>query len=126
MHYQLNPFAQAKLIRVLSGRILDVAVDVRKNSPSYGKHFGIELSAENKKQLLIPGGFAHGFSVLSEKAEVLYKSDGFYNKESEGGIRYDDPALSIDWQIPDDKVIVSDKDIALPFFSDSKNNFLFE
>ncbi|MFC0771696.1 dTDP-4-dehydrorhamnose 3,5-epimerase [Terrimonas alba] len=126
LHYQLNPHAQAKLIRVLQGRILDVAVDIRKGSPTYGKHFDIELSAENKKQLLIPQGFAHGFSVLSEKAEVLYKCDAFYHKESEGGIRFDDPALNINWQIPADKAIVSDKDLVLPFLAESQSNFTFE
>ena len=126
LHYQLNPHAQSKLIRVLQGRILDVAVDIRKGSPTYGKHFDIELSAENKKQLLIPQGFAHGFSVLSEKAEVLYKCDAFYHKESEGGIRFDDPALNINWQIPADKAIVSDKDLVLPFLAESQSNFTFE
>src|ERR1043166_2686530 len=88
LHYQTNPYAQTKLIRVLKGTILDVAVDIRKNSPGYAKFFSIQLSAENKKQLFIPPGFAHGFSVLSEKAEVFYKCDKFYNKESEAGIRY--------------------------------------
>lgn len=126
LHYQLNPHAQSKLIRVLQGRILDVAVDIRKGSPTYGKHFAIELSAENKKQLLIPQGFAHGFSVLSQRAEVLYKCDAFYNKESEGGIRFDDPAVNIDWQIPADKAIVSDKDVLLPFLAQCISNFDFE
>ena len=126
LHYQLNPHAQAKLIRVLQGRILDVAVDIRKGSPTYGKHFDIELSAENKKQLLIPKGFAHGFSVLSEKAEVLYKCDAFYHKESEGGIRFDDPILNINWRVPADKAIVSEKDLVLPFLADSQSNFTFE
>lgn len=126
LHYQLNPHAQSKLIRVLQGRILDVAVDIRKGSPTYGKHFDIELSAENKKQLLIPKGFAHGFSVLSEKAEVLYKCDAFYHKESEGGIRFDDPILNINWRVPADKAIVSEKDLVLPFLADSQSNFTFE
>lgn len=123
LHYQMNPFAQTKLVRVLDGKILDVAVDIRKNSPTYGKHFSIELSAENKKQLFIPAGFAHGFSVLSETAIVLYKCDAFYNKESEGGIFYNDPALGIDWQIPAGKEIISDKDRLLPPFAECKNNF---
>ncbi|HKZ67333.1 MAG TPA: dTDP-4-dehydrorhamnose 3,5-epimerase [Chitinophagaceae bacterium] len=126
LHYQLNPYAQTKLIRVLSGRILDVAVDIRKGSPTFGQHFDIELSAENKKQLLVPKGFAHGFSVLSEKAEVLYKCDGFYNKESEGGIHFDDPALNIDWQVPADKAIVSDKDQVLSPLAACETNFIFE
>lgn len=125
LHYQLNPNAQAKLVRALSGNILDVVVDIRKNSPTYGKVFSIELSAENKKQLFIPHGFAHGFSVLSEKAEVFYKCDEFYNKESEAGIRFNDPALHIEWKVPLDKVTVSEKDQQLPLFADCKNNFEF-
>lgn len=126
LHYQLHPYAQAKLVRVLEGKILDVAVDVRKDSPTYGKHFSIELTAENKKQLLIPAGFAHGFSVLSETASVMYKCDQFYSKESEGGIVYNDPALQIDWQIPQGKEIVSEKDIELPLLAEAKNNFQFQ
>jgi len=125
LHYQLNPYAQTKLIRVLSGRILDVAVDMRKGSPTFGRHLDIELSAENKKQLLVPKGFAHGFSVLSETAEVLYKCDEFYNKNSEGGICFDDPALNIDWQVPADKAIISEKDQQLSYFADCKTNFVF-
>jgi dTDP-4-dehydrorhamnose 3,5-epimerase len=123
LHYQLNPKAQSKLIRVLSGKILDVAVDLRKGSSGFGKSFSIELSGENRKQLFIPRGFAHGFSVLSDKAEVFYKCDDFYNKESEAGIRYDDSLLNIDWKIPKNKAIISEKDIQLPFFADCKNNF---
>lgn len=126
LHYQLNPHAQTKLVRVLSGSILDVAVDMRKGSPTFGHHFTIELSAENKKQLFVPKGFAHGFSVVSEKAEVLYKCDGFYNKESEGGIRFDDPSLNIDWKIPDDKAIISEKDKVLPALDAAHTNFIFE
>ena len=126
LHYQLSPHAQSKLVRVLTGKILDVAVDIRKGSPTYGRHFAVELSAENKKQLYIPHGFAHGFSVLSDTAEVLYKCDAFYNKESEGGIRYNDPILQIDWKIPAGKEVVSEKDIQNPLFVDSKNNFVLE
>jgi len=126
LHYQLSPHAQTKLVRVLTGTIVDIAVDIRKNSPTFSKVFSIELSAENKKQLLIPSGFAHGFSVLSERAEVLYKCDDFYDKESETGIRYDDPQLSIDWKIPADKIIVSEKDQQLPLLAQSKNNFVFQ
>jgi dTDP-4-dehydrorhamnose 3,5-epimerase len=126
LHYQQNPFAQSKLVRVLNGKILDVAVDIRKGSPTYGRHFAIELSAENKKQLFIPHGFAHGFSVLSETADVMYKCDQLYNKESEGGIRYNDPKLQIDWKIPAGKEVVSEKDVQAPLFVDSKNNFVFE
>jgi dTDP-4-dehydrorhamnose 3,5-epimerase len=123
LHYQLNPSAQAKLVRVLEGRILDVAVDIRKGSPTYGQHFDIELSAENKKQLYIPEGFAHGFSVLSETAIVLYKCNAFYNKASEGGIRFDDATLGIDWQVSAADAIVSEKDLVLPLFKDAQNNF---
>lgn len=126
LHYQLNPHAQAKLIRVLAGRILDVAVDIRKNSPAYGKSFSIELSAENKKQLFIPAGFAHGFSVLSEQAEVFYKCDSFYNKESEGGILFSDPSIGIDWKIPAGKEIISEKDKQLPLFANCRNNFEYK
>lgn len=125
LHYQMNPHAQVKLIRALSGTILDVVVDVRRNSPTYGKFFSIELSAENKKQLFIPAGYAHGFSVLSERAEVFYKCNEFYTKESEAGIRFNDPFLSIDWKVPMDKVTVSEKDRQLPLFADCHNNFEF-
>lgn len=116
LHLQINPFAQAKLVRVLQGEILDVAVDLRKNSPTYGQHVSVVLSAENKKQLMVPHGFAHGFSVLSETASVLYKVDQVYHKDSERGIRYDDPALNIDWQVKPEEVIVSEKDLILPGF----------
>ena len=126
LHYQLNPHAQTKLVRVLSGKILDVAVDIRKGSPTFGQSFTIELSAENKKQLLVPHGFAHGFSVLSERAEVMYKCDNFYNKSSEGGIRFDDPALGIDWKIPAGQANISDKDKVLPGLADCNTNFIFQ
>jgi len=126
LHYQSAPYSQAKLIRVIEGGILDVVVDIRKDAPTYGKSFSLELTGENKKQLFIPAGFAHGFSVLTEKAVVLYKCDKFYNKESEGGIRYNDPQLNIDWRIPADKTIVSDKDNLLPLFADARANFHFE
>lgn len=116
IHYQRGEFAQAKLVRVLSGRVLDVAIDLRKDSETYGQHFSIELTAENKKQLFIPRGFGHGFSVLSETAEFFYKCDNFYNKASEGGIIYNDPSLDIDWQLPPDEIRVSDKDLELPTF----------
>ena len=126
LHYQLNPFAQTKLIRILHGEILDVALDIRKGSPTYGKHFSIRLSAENHKQLLIPPGFAHGFAVLSAQALVLYKCDQFYNKETEAGIRFNDPSLSIDWSVDVKKAIVSEKDISLPSFAACRNNFEWE
>lgn len=125
LHYQLPPHAQAKLVRVLSGRILDVAVDIRKGSPHFGQVFTIELSAENRKQLFMPPGFAHGFSVISDKAEVLYKCDTFYNKESDAGIKYNDPALGIDWMIPAGKEIISSKDMVLPSLADCTNSFVF-
>jgi dTDP-4-dehydrorhamnose 3,5-epimerase len=126
LHYQMEPNSQAKLVRVLEGRILDVAVDIRRGSPTFGEHFSIELTSENKKQLMIPAGFAHGFSVLSEIAVVMYKCDSFYNKNSEGGILFNDPALNIDWKISDGNAIVSDKDLALPLFSECQNNFEFK
>ena len=123
LHYQLNPYSQAKLVRVLEGEILDLAIDVRKKSPTYGQHFSIKLSAENKKQLFIPAGFAHGFSVLSETAIVLYKCDRFYNKQSEAGFRYDDSDLKINWGIESGKEIVSVKDLQLPAFKNATTNF---
>jgi dTDP-4-dehydrorhamnose 3,5-epimerase len=126
LHYQMPPFAQSKLVRALVGTILDVAVDIRKGSPTFGKVFAIELSAQNKKQLFIPAGFAHGFSVLSDVAEVLYKCDQFYNKASEGGIIYNDPVLQIDWKIPAPEAIVSGKDLELPTFGNCINPFVFE
>ena len=123
LHYQLNPSAQVKLIRVLSGRILDVAVDIRKGSPTFGKSFSIELTAENKKQLFIPAGFAHGFSVLSEQAEVFYKCDEFYNPKADGGIIYNDPELNIDWMLNPEEFILSDKDKHHPQLAHAKFNF---
>ncbi len=110
LHYQVAPFAQAKLVRVLEGKVLDVVVDIRENSPSYGQTFSIELSAENKKQLFIPRGFAHGYVVLSETAEFFYKCDNFYSKVHEGSILYNDPMLNIDWQIDLENAILSEKD----------------
>lgn len=123
LHYQNSPFAQAKLVRVIRGSVVDVAVDLRGESPTFGHHFAIELSAENKKQLLIPRGFAHGFVVISEEAEFLYKCDNYYSKSSEGGIRYDDPDLNINWGIPASDVILSDKDAILPNFKDAVFQF---
>ena len=123
LHYQKDPFAQTKLIRALEGVILDVVVDCRKGSPTYGKVYSLELSAANKLQLLVPKGFAHGYSVLSETAEVLYKCDVFYNKENEGGVLFNDPALQIDWKIPADKMILSDKDLVYPLFAEEQHAF---
>ncbi len=125
MHYQKGEHAQSKLIRVLQGRIIDAVVDLRVGSPSFGKSFSIELSSDNKKQLFIPKGFAHGFSVLSETAEISYKCDQFYNKASEGGLLFSDPALGIDWGIPAAKALVSEKDLELPKFSSSLTDFTF-
>lgn len=125
LHFQLDPYSQTKLIRVLSGRIIDAVVDLRKNSPTYGKAYTMELSADNKRQLLVPKGFAHGYSVISETAEVFYKCDTFYNKESEGGISWNDPALNIDWQIPAESVKVSEKDSIYPTFENGTHNFVF-
>ncbi len=125
LHYQLPPYAQCKLVRVLRGKILDVVVDIRKGSPTYGKSYCEVLSAKNKKQLFIPKGFAHGFSVLSEKAEVLYKCDSYYNKGSEAGIIYNDPSLNINWRIPVEEAIISDKDKLLPLLKDCNNTFIY-
>lgn len=122
LHLQNKPYGQAKLVRCLSGEIYDVGVDLRKNSTTYGQHFGIKLSAKNKLMLFIPQGFAHGFSVLSDEAEVFYDVFGSeYNKESEAGIRFDDPDLNINWQVKNP--IISDKDQELPLFKDLKSNF---
>jgi dTDP-4-dehydrorhamnose 3,5-epimerase len=123
LHYQLEPHAQTKLIRALSGTILDVVVDIRQGSSTFGKKFCIELSDENKKQLLIPKGFAHGFSVLSESAEILYKCDAFYCPDSEAGIHINDPSLEIDWKISLDKQKLSEKDVNLPLLTNAEMNF---
>ncbi len=125
LHYQLNPYAQAKLVRVIIGTVLDVVIDVRKGSPTYGQKFEIILSGENKKQLFIPRGFAHGFSVLEDNTIFSYKCDNFYNKESEGGVLFTDPDLQIDWQVPSDRMLVSEKDWKNPLLKDSINNFQF-
>lgn len=126
LHYQAAPYAQTKLIRALSGCIIDVAVDLRVGSPTYGKHFAVVLTGKNKKQLLVPKGFAHGFAVMSDTAEILYKCDAPYHKKSERGLFYNDPALGINWQIPESKIIVSDKDTLLPGLADCKSGFIFE
>ena len=114
LHYQVGEMAQAKLVRVLEGEVLDVAVDLREGSPTLGQWFSIRLSADNKRQLFVPRGFAHGYVVLSETAEFAYKCDNFYSKAHEGGLRFDDPALGIDWGFDLNRVIVSEKDLALP------------
>jgi dTDP-4-dehydrorhamnose 3,5-epimerase len=125
LHYQLAPYAQTKFIRVLTGSIIDAVVDLRKGSPTFGKSFSIELSANNHLQLLVPKGFAHGYSVISETAEVFYKCDAFYHKEAEAGIMFNDPALNIDWKIPADQQIISEKDQLYPTLANCVNNFEF-
>lgn len=120
LHYQLPPFAQSKLVRVINGQILDVAVDIRKSSPTFGKHFSIELSSENKLQLFLPKGFAHGFSVIGKEAVVLYKCDNYYSPQYEASILWNDPQLAIDWRISPDSAIVSAKDLNNPYFTDAK------
>lgn len=110
LHFQKPPYCQSKLVRCIKGAVLDVAVDLRKGSPTFGKHVAVELTEENHRQLFVPRGFAHGFAVLSEEAVFQYKCDNFYNKESEGAIAWDDPALAIDWRIPADKALLSEKD----------------
>lgn len=119
LHYQTGAHAQAKLVRVLEGSVLDVALDIRPNSPTYGQHFSVELSAENQKQLFVPKGFAHGFLVLSERATFFYKCDNYYHKESEAGIKFDDPALNINWNFSREQLIVSEKDILQPLFENA-------
>lgn len=123
LHFQTGEAAQAKLVRVLEGEVLDVAVDIRKNSPTFGKYISAILSAENNRQMFIPRGFAHGFVVLSEAATFFYKCDNFYCKELEGGIIYNDPEINIDWQIKTDEIVLSEKDLILPQLKDAPNLF---
>lgn len=125
LHYQKAPYAQAKLVRVLSGKILDIAVDIRKGSPYYGKWVGVELSAENKLQLYIPRGFAHGFVILSETAEFFYKCDNLYTPEADRGVSFGDPALGINWLLPSSEFILSDKDKKQPNLAEADNNFVY-
>lgn len=126
LHFQRPPHAQTKLVRVLHGRIQDVVVDLRKSQPTFGKHFSIELSAENQRQLWIPGSFAHGFLVLSDFAEVLYKCDAHYHPEAEAGVHYGDSSLGISWMLNSSEYIVSDRDRALGKFSDVLSGLSFE
>ena len=123
LHFQKPPYAQTKLLRVIQGKIIDVAVDIRKGSPTYGQHVALELSDTNFKQLLIPAGFAHGFSVLSETAVVQYKCTDYYHPESEGGIMFNDSDLDINWGIPLDEAIISEKDLNHPTFSEFQTPF---
>lgn len=117
LHYQLAPHAQSKLVRVIQGKVLDIAVDIRQSSATFGQHVAVELSSDNKRQLFIPRGFAHGFVVLSETAVFAYKVDNYYNKECDRGIAFNDPALGIDWQIDLAQVQLSDKDSKQPLLS---------
>ncbi|MEO7530550.1 MAG: dTDP-4-dehydrorhamnose 3,5-epimerase, partial [Sediminibacterium sp.] len=121
LHFQRNEAAQAKLVRVLKGRVLDVAVDLRKSSSSFGKHIAMELSENSRTQLFVPRGFAHGFAVLSEEAVFFYKCDNYYDKNSEGGIVFNDADLAIDWQLPPSEIILSEKDKVLPRFAEVIN-----
>ncbi len=123
LHFQKPPYSQSKLVRVIKGAVLDVAVDIRKGSPTYGKHVAVELTDENHRQLFIPRGFAHGFAVLSEEVLFQYKCDNFYAPQSEGGIAWDDPDLNIDWRIPADKVILSAKDTTHPKLKEYESDF---
>ena len=123
LHYQTGAHAQAKLVRAISGKVLDVVVDLRPDSKTYGRSFSIIISAENKKQLFVPRGFAHGYAVLSESAEFFYKCDNFYNKEAEGGLIYNDAQLGIDWQLASEDIILSEKDKVQPAFGDHKPAF---
>ena len=125
LHYQLPPFAQTKLVRVISGRVLDVAVDIRLGSPTFGQHVCVELSSENKKQLLIPRGFAHGFVVLEEDSIFAYKVDNYYSKECDRGIAFDDKALVIDWILNHNELNLSAKDKIQPLLKDTKDLFEF-
>ena len=123
LHFQKPPFNQAKLVRCVEGSVMDVAVDIRKGSPTYGKHVAIELSGENKRQLFVPRGFAHGFSVLSETAVFAYKVDNTYAPASDSGIRFDDKELNIDWGLTEEDIQLSEKDKNLPSFKDLETPF---
>ena len=123
LHFQKPPYAQAKLVRVIKGRVLDVAVDIRKGSPTYGKHVAVELTEDNHRQFFIPRGFAHGFAVLSEEAVFQYKCDSYYAPQSEGAIAWNDPDLDIEWGVPADKVLLSEKDSRHPRLRDAEIPF---
>lgn len=123
LHFQKPPFAQSKLVRVIKGTVLDVAVDIRKGSPTFGQYVSVELTGENHRQFFIPRGFAHGFSVLSEEVIFQYKCDNFYSPQSEGAIAWNDPDLNIDWRIPAEKVVLSEKDSKHPRLKDWQNVF---
>ena len=125
LHFQHGEFAQAKLVRVLEGKVLDIAVDLRRKSPTFKQHIAVELSAESRTQFFVPRGFAHGFVVLSETATFFYKCDNLYNKASEGGVIYSDPELNINWQLPADQLLISDKDQVLPKLSEMVDSIQF-
>ena len=125
LHFQKPPHAQAKLVRVVKGKVLDVAVDLRKDSPTFGQHVAMELSDENRRQMFIPRGFAHGFSVLSEEAVFQYKCDSYYAPESEGSLVWNDPDLNIDWKIPSEDIILSDKDRHHPYLREIGDVFFY-
>jgi dTDP-4-dehydrorhamnose 3,5-epimerase len=125
LHFQHGEYAQAKLVRVLSGTVLDIAVDLRKQSKTFGHHVAVELSGESRTQFFVPRGFAHGFVVLSEEATFFYKCDNYYNKASEGGIAFNDPDINIDWKLPYDLLLISDKDKQLPFLKECTNSLQF-
>lgn len=126
LHFQSPPYAQSKLVRCVHGAVLDVAVDIRKGSLTYGRHVAVELSADNHRQLFVPRGFAHGFAVLTETAVFQYKCDNFYTPEADGGISIKDSSLGINWQIPVDKAILSEKDIRHPLLMDFESPFIYE
>ena len=125
LHFQKPPHTQAKLVRVIKGRVLDVAVDVRKGSPTYGKHVAVELTEDNHRQFFVPKGFAHGFAVLSEEAVFQYKCDNYYAPQSEGAVRWDDPDLAIDWKMPAEDILLSDKDRMNPGLNELEDIFFF-
>ena len=123
LHFQKPPYAQSKLVRVILGSVLDVVVDIRRGSPTFGKHVSVELSGENHRQIFIPRGFAHGFVVLSPEVVFQYKCDNFYSPQSEGALAWDDPELGIDWKIPAEKIILSEKDKHHPWLQDAERLF---
>lgn len=123
LHYQLEPASQTKLLTVLSGKILDVAVDLRKSSPTFGKHFSVKLEAGEGRMIIIPKGFAHGFASLSDDTVILYKCDNLYSPSHERGIIYNDPELNIDWNIPSSDVVITGRDLSFPLFKDAEMNF---
>ena len=124
LHFQKPPYCQSKLVRCIKGAVLDVAVDIRKGSPTFGKYVAVELTEDNHRQFFVPRGFAHGFAVLSDEAVFQYKCDNFYNKESEGAVAWNDPQLAIDWHVPADRIVLSDKDKLNKTIADA--DFLFD